>query len=305
MPNSKIDVLLVCYNQEESISRALDSIFMQKSDFDFKVIVCDDFSTDHTMDRILEYKNRFGGKIEILESSENVGVTRNYRRGFASCEGDCIAVLEGDDYWNSPYKLQRQMDFLIEHTECSMSYHRYLLDDTINKIITVPKNSFPKIGYHLLYTRDLVKCNFIGNFSCCMYRREIVKKLDQSIFDMQIADWLFNMAVSEFGPIGYIADVMSVYVLHENGVWSGKSSLEQLQSHLAIIPIYDEYFKGKYANEFNELGEKLISLLPKRGMAVFKSPKMLKKVVKLFFPPIVLKLYRYIKKGIYPSSFSD
>ncbi len=48
----KLNVLLVCYNASEFIEECVNSILMQKTDFDFNVIVADDCSTDDTLEKI-------------------------------------------------------------------------------------------------------------------------------------------------------------------------------------------------------------------------------------------------------------
>ena len=48
MEEPKVTVFLSTYNQVKYIRKALDSIFMQKTNFPFEVVVADDFSTDGT-----------------------------------------------------------------------------------------------------------------------------------------------------------------------------------------------------------------------------------------------------------------
>ena len=50
--------------------------------------------------------------IRILPAERNVGITRNYQRGFAACRGEYVAVLDGDDFWTSPNKLKLVSTFL-------------------------------------------------------------------------------------------------------------------------------------------------------------------------------------------------
>src|SRR5467141_1026888 len=90
----KLSVLLVTYNHEGYIRQALDSVLMQETDFDFEIVVADDYSQDSTIAVIKEYQAKHP-QLRILSSERNVGITRNYQRGFAACRGEYIAVLEG------------------------------------------------------------------------------------------------------------------------------------------------------------------------------------------------------------------
>ena len=47
-----------------------------------------------------------------------------------------------------------------------------------------------------------------------------------------MADWLFNIACSEFGNIGYIFTPLSVYRIHNTSLWSSMPADEQLKNHI-------------------------------------------------------------------------
>ena len=59
MNDYKISVLVTFYNQEMYVDKALTSIFDQKTDFDFKVIIGDDGSTDGTVGRIKKWMEKY------------------------------------------------------------------------------------------------------------------------------------------------------------------------------------------------------------------------------------------------------
>ena len=48
-----------CYNHEDTVARCMDSILMQKVDFDYEVLVCDDCSGDNSQEIFLRYKDKF------------------------------------------------------------------------------------------------------------------------------------------------------------------------------------------------------------------------------------------------------
>lgn len=52
----KVSVCVMTYNQEKYIGQCLESLVTQETDFDFEIIVGDDFSTDGTRDVIQEYQ---------------------------------------------------------------------------------------------------------------------------------------------------------------------------------------------------------------------------------------------------------
>ena len=54
-------------------------------------------------------------RIRLVMPERNVGRHANFRHTFEACRGEYIALLEGDDLWTRPDKLQRQADLLDRH----------------------------------------------------------------------------------------------------------------------------------------------------------------------------------------------
>ena len=105
----------------------------------------------------------------------------------------------------------------------------------------------------MITTEDLIPINYIGNFSCCMYRTEVVRRLPKEIFQVYTVDWMFNMACGEWGKIGFIREYMSVYRKHASGAWSGQSMAMQLKNLINLIDVYDDLLHNKYHDQFQNL----------------------------------------------------
>ncbi len=97
-----LSVLLITYNQGKYIRECLDSILMQEMPESCEIIVADDHSTDNTPAIIKEVLRHTNINYRILESTQNLGIDKNYQRGFAACKGKYIAVMEGDDTGQTP-----------------------------------------------------------------------------------------------------------------------------------------------------------------------------------------------------------
>src|SRR6185436_19281492 len=124
-----ISVLVVTYNHEKFLRQALESVMMQETGFDFEVVIADDHSTDGTLAIAQAYEEKYGNVRILSGEGRNLGITRNYQRGLQACRGEYIAVVEGDDFWISPAKLQKQVEFLNEHPECALCCHRFFRHD--------------------------------------------------------------------------------------------------------------------------------------------------------------------------------
>ena len=110
--SKKVSVFMITYNHEKYIAEALDSILMQKTDFDFDIVIGEDCSTDATRRIVLEYSRKYPDKIKLLLHNVNVGFISNMMYVLEACTGKYVAMCEGDDYWTDPFKLQKQVDFL-------------------------------------------------------------------------------------------------------------------------------------------------------------------------------------------------
>src|ERR1044072_1062808 len=91
----KVSVLVATYNQEKFVRQALDSVFMQKTGFEFEVIIADDYSQDGTLRIAREYETAYPN-VRILPTETHLGINRNFQRGFVACRGEYIAILEVD-----------------------------------------------------------------------------------------------------------------------------------------------------------------------------------------------------------------
>jgi glycosyltransferase involved in cell wall biosynthesis len=148
----KVSVFMITYNHENYITQALESILMQKCDFNFEIVVGEDCSTDKTREILLGYKIKYPKIFKLLLNEKNIGAVRNQINTLKGCRGEFIAICEGDDYWTDPYKLQKQVDFLEANTECGIIV-------TKGKIFDESKNSFLnvlpiKIKNEILWLRD-------------------------------------------------------------------------------------------------------------------------------------------------------
>jgi glycosyltransferase involved in cell wall biosynthesis len=307
----KLSILVITYNHKEYVRQALDSILMQKVDFDFEVILADDISTDGTQEILLEYVAQYPTIFKKEFSTKNLGITNNYRRAFSLCTGEYVAILEGDDYWVSPHKLAKQVEFLEQHRDCVVCFNRYWVNEK-DKFRAQPSWHIAENSYRLLTIEQLIDENFIGNFSTSMYRAKDLKQIDEKLFELQGYDWLLNLYLCQYGVIGYLPQIMSVYRVHANGSWSRLSASEKLQSILKATQSYDAYFDYKYTEFFSAVASRtkaqllglhitksknsLLVNLIKRAINLMRllAPPGLILLVNLITPPIVKKAIKYL-----------
>lgn len=116
----KLSVMVVTYNQEQYITKCLDSILQQEVNFDYEVIIGDDCSTDTTGVIVDTYAAK-NPCIRVQHHPQNLGHVKNWEYCINMCHGEYIAILEGDDYWIDVHKLQRQVDYLDSHPQAVLT----------------------------------------------------------------------------------------------------------------------------------------------------------------------------------------
>lgn len=131
-----VSVCMITYNQESYIAQAIEGILMQKTNFQFELVIGEDCSTDNTRLICKEYKKKHPDIIKLLLPKKNLGSNENFNQIIKMSLGKYLALCEGDDYWTDPYKLQKQVDFLECHPDYGMCYTNFnILFNRTGKVI--------------------------------------------------------------------------------------------------------------------------------------------------------------------------
>jgi glycosyltransferase involved in cell wall biosynthesis len=121
----KVSVILLTYNHIRFIRQAVSSVLAQKTDFDFEVLIVEDCSADGTREVVIDFANRYPEKIRLQLSPVNISSNTILMDAIGAARGEFIAFLDGDDYWTSPHKLQKQLDFMTSHPELTLCWHDF------------------------------------------------------------------------------------------------------------------------------------------------------------------------------------
>lgn len=253
----RITTMIPTYNQEGYIDIAISSAVAQVGNFMHEILVSSDGSTDETRARIQSWEKRFPLLIRDVSSDTNVGISENFRRLFREASGDYIAILEGDDIWTDPEKLEKQKMFLEENVECSMVFSMIRVkqlpsgkDFLLDRQENIRKNKLQ--GEDFLADPSM---NLIANFSSCMLKTNLVKQLPDRLFEARFNEIGMAFFFERFGPIGFIKQEMSVYHQHEGGVWSGMSREAQLRSGLEVRKMVHEIADDRHKSEIMRIME--------------------------------------------------
>ncbi len=232
----KVSVLMITYNHAKFIRQAIESALMQVADFDYEIVIGDDCSTDGTTQILQEYQQGSPGRLRVLVRGQNLGLAgkNNFIHTLNECAGEYVALLEGDDFWTSPDKLQMQANFLDEHPEFSFCFHPVRVVDEkgmpADAVLDSPATKT------VVALADIAEEYFIPTGSS-MFRATILQRgVPDWYYRQKGADWTIHILLAEHGPGGRIEGIMSAYRVHADGLWSKTPSDER---GLAYIQTYE------------------------------------------------------------------
>lgn len=253
MENIKVSVIMTCYNQENYIKKAVDSVLSQQADFNYEIIISDDCSRDSTPEIIKEYQSRHPDKIRLVLRDKNVGISRNWYEALCLAKGEYVTTLEGDDYWVSDKKLQLQADFLDSHKEfAGVTHRRHIVDDNGKIYNFFTADMFPKNDK--VTFKNLSK-GVIFPYNSCMHRNFFPalgqKEYDFVTHNRSIADFPLTMLVLNQGDVHVLPDILSVYRIagdtkKQQSYTSSHNTVQQFEDMVNVLDACKSYGFPKF-----------------------------------------------------------
>jgi glycosyltransferase involved in cell wall biosynthesis len=247
--NPTISVIVITYNQEETISQTIDSILSQECDYTFEIIIGDDCSSDKTLQICLDYQSKHKEIIKLLSQDNNRGLIQNYADVLSLCNGDFIAQCAGDDYWCDNKKLQKQCDFLLNNTE-------YGFVRTGNYNLNFETGKISKGDYHSTATGnvfEIAKYGTIASAPTILFRRNLLKLIDFEEFirrRFSVEDYPLQAIMAKNTLFGYLPDFTAVY-RQSAGTISKPQSREKKLRYLEGFLAVKCYLAELYPLEFD------------------------------------------------------
>jgi glycosyltransferase involved in cell wall biosynthesis len=233
---------MITYGHEKFIEQAINGVLMQECNFDVELVLVNDCSPDTTDEIILNIIQNHprGSWIKYIKQIKNIGMMPNFIFALKNCAGRYVALCEGDDYWVSPNKLKKQVEFLEENSAYVLCFHQVnilkvngeLVYDFITK---VPENY-----------EDLETLARLGNYihTPSVVFRNIIKDFPFEFELTPIGDYFLYMMLAEKGKIKCFQEKLAVY-RHGVGVFSGNSKLEMVKSNLKTCTCLISYLRDE------------------------------------------------------------
>lgn len=240
----KVSILMITYNHEAYIKEAITSVMSQKTNFDYELIIGEDCSTDKTREIVEEYSKKYPEVIKVICGSYNVGAQENFKRISNMARGDYIALIEGDDYWIDEFKLEKQINFMDEHTDVYAIAHRakIILDKSATEFQKMQwqEDVAPLRIEGYINLKSLLKFNILIPTASLVIRRKVLDELPLWLENIPMGDLYIQIKSRLLGNLYLIPDVMSAYRITSNGTMA-TTNYEKIK--IGIIYLLENFLK--------------------------------------------------------------
>ena len=277
---SMISVVVVTYNQEDTIGRTLDSILMQQCHVPYEIIIGEDCSTDSTLSICRGYAEKHPDVIRLIANEENKGFINNYFDCILAAKGKYIADCAGDDFWIDPHKLEKEVCILENHPEVTLAHTDWNKYDESTQIASAsarkPFTDSMTDGKQMLEAIITQTSIPVVHLCTSLYRTDIIHKAleeDEYLFrnrdfgceDVQI---VFIMALR--GKIAYLPDVTLNYSQGKETVSTTKDEKKQFRFVRRVSDL-SYYLSQKYDLNSTKVEDYFRYRIFALGMHAFRS----------------------------------
>lgn len=287
-----ISIAMATFNGERYIKEQIDSILSQ-SISNIELIICDDMSTDKTIDIIKSFDD---SRIKLYINEFRLGVSRNFEKAISLCTGDYFALADQDDIWvNNKLEIQlNKYKYLREYNKQKplLIYHDLTLIDATGNITDQSlwqklnfknKNSIP----HKILINIHTGCTFFFDKVSRDYYLPLLSY--DLLHDHQIA--IITFLQGELYPL----EQQLVRFRRHN---SNETSTESFTIKNRISKFFKELFNETYLiHEIKFAGKLLIYLKEELTQSQIKEIKFINSLQKK--PVIFKKLYTIYLNNFY------
>jgi len=247
-----VNILTCTYNHEGYISNNIEGVLMQNTNFKYAHFIGDDCSTDNTLKVLRRYEAKNPEVIKVVARNKNIGAQKNMGKLFNSARAKYIAILDGDDCWTDPHKLQTQVDFLEKNSDFSLIGHNVKTLDHINGT----EKLFIKHYKAKVDIEDLIlKTVKIPSLSM-VFRNDFVR-LPEIFYDIMGGDRLFALLLASKGKICLLNSVMGIQNKQKSSL---TKNYEMIDMHLLQYNdnlLFNRFFDYQYEEEFSKIQAKI------------------------------------------------
>lgn len=268
-----VSVCCLTYNHKKYIRQALDGILAQKTSFPFEILVHDDASTDGTTEIVKEYEEKYPNIIKGIYQCENQyskdpRVLKHFV--YPRVRGKYVALLECDDFWTDEQKLQKQVNYMEQHPECSGTFHaaNWLCGE-----------KFVRNDKHFNFECDVKPEQVIlgGGEYCATgalcFRTKYALDFPHFRELDEIGDYSLEILLPLRGKFHYFPDIMCCYRFEREGSWT-KDMRESIEKRCKSIAVTVRWLKELDVDTNRQYSTEIWYKIGKENCVLYKNGKI-------------------------------
>nr|WP_299017268.1 glycosyltransferase [uncultured Polaribacter sp.] len=216
-----LSVALCTFNGGEFITEQLDSIINQTLKVN-EIIICDDGSSDKTIEILKSYKLKYPELIKIYINNKSLGTIKNFEKAISICSGELIFLSDQDDIWCNN-KVDKFQSYFIKNMNCKLLFSNGELID--NKGGRLESTLWDKWGFN-----EQLQLSWINNKN--VFKDLIMNKNKITGATLCIHSSLKKNILPIRVPLGYWHDAfLGIHAAALNGLYFINESLIYYRVH--------------------------------------------------------------------------
>lgn len=265
----KIGVAMCTFNGEKYLKEQLDSILNQTVKVD-EIVVCDDKSTDKTLEILEEYSIKYPTVFKIFKNEITLRSVKNFEKAISLTTSDYIFLSDQDDFWKGN-KVEKTLSFFDSNPDLDAVFSNANFIDENSKILgnnlwnSIYFNS-DLVGYNELFKYIVLKRNVVTGAAFCFKKQVKDYVLPFPVIPQFHHDHWMAFLVSQKNKLGFIIEELISYRLHDKQQVG--SSLKESKFKKFKSEVVENYI---IENKINFFFKSKISKTLKNNLEIFKS----------------------------------
>jgi glycosyltransferase involved in cell wall biosynthesis len=264
----------MAYQHAPFISQCLDSVLNQNTSFRYEIILGEDDSTDGTREICRRYAEQHPDRIRLFlrNARDRIFIDGqqtgrfNFIENLKAARGAYIALLDGDDYWSSPEKIERMTRLMEANPRLSLAFHRTMLLRHKQEPVPVPDLGDTPGTFNIAEIMRPVNIMSLHT-SNCLFRRSCIDTIPAWFYEVPFLDVPLYVHTGMQGRVGYLAEYLSVYRVHERGMWRSRKEpanyLKQWKQFTLLAEHTEGYLRDVMLERRHRVGSHLVNFYKK------------------------------------------
>lgn len=277
----KTSVAICTYNGGQFLKEQLESVLEQSVQPD-EIVICDDQSTDTTLEILAEYQKKHPEIFKIYKNQSSLGIIKNFEKAINLCQNDIVFLCDQDDLWNLD-KVETVLHYFKNNPEQKAVFHDLTL---LENSTTLEYSNWDTLFLNPQNTDGISILHYLILFGNVATGASFAFKNEKNKWDFNSSSQLFlhdyQLAVhfAAENTLGLINEKLGAYRIHasqqigtsENNRQKRKDIYDRFinSSALEKLRFYEEKSKN-WQNRLNADDAKKIMQFIQKEMDLLKS----------------------------------